>query len=109
MSNIKNIEELHELINPEFLTTEESCYEMLKNVDSNHQLLNKYGKAVVKRLAKIKNEKIFTQESTYGVTYVDYYVANNKNEIKSCADSLFDEIIDFHDGYDFQDFEELKE
>lgn len=106
---ITNIEELYELINPELLTTEQNCYEMISKVRLNKVILNNYIKNVIKRLAKLNNKKIFTQNSKYEVTYRDYYMADNKNEIESCADSLYDEIVDYHDGYYFEDFEELKE
>lgn len=106
---ITNIEELHELVNPELLTTKQSCYKMIANAISNENLIKNYVKEVIKKLAKLENKKVFTQKSTYNVDYLDYYVNSKSNNIESCVDSLYGEIIDYGDGHDFKDFEELKE
>lgn len=106
---ITNIEELHELVNPELLTTEKSYYDMLDKVYQNRKLLDNYGKKVIKRLAKIKNEKVFYAESDYTVTYCDYFVAKDKEELNGLGDSLFDEVVDVYDSICIEDYEELKE
>lgn len=106
---ITNIEELHELINPEFLTTENSCQAMLDKVYKNRLILDNYGKKVIKRLAKIKNEKVFCSHSDYTVTYCDYFVAKDKEELDNLGYSLFDEVNEVHDSIYIDDFSELEE
>ena len=106
---ITNIKELYELINPELLTTEQSCLEMITKVQLNENILKNYVEKVIKKLAKIKNEKVFTQESRYEVCCLDYYVASKSENIESCLDSLYSLVIDYRDGFNFQDYEELKE
>lgn len=108
-NKITNIEELYELVNPELLTTENSCHDMLDKLYQNKRLLDNYGKKVIKRLAKIKNEKVFYAESDYTVTYCDYFVAKDKEELNGLGDSLFDEVVDVHDSICIEDFSELRE
>lgn len=50
MTKITNIKELHELINPKFLTTEKSCKEMLNKTYNNKCILKNYAKKVQQRL-----------------------------------------------------------
>ena len=109
MNKVNNIEEMYELVNPEFLTTKESCLNMLNNVYENKNMLNNYAIQVIKRLAQITNEKVFTQESTYKVQVMDFYVNKDKNNIESCADSLYTIVTEYLDGNDFSDYEEFKE
>lgn len=106
---ITNIEELHELINPELLTTEQSCFDMLDRIYKNRKILNDYGKKLIKRIAKIDDREVYYSESDYTVTYCDYFVAKDKDEISGLNDSLFDEIIEVHDSINIGDFEKLEE
>lgn len=58
MSNIKNIEELHELINPEFLTTEESCIDMINKASKNEKIIKNYIHMVHDKINKLTLDKI---------------------------------------------------
>ena len=109
MNNITNIEQLFELVNPALLTSKKSCYDMIAKAITNKNLINKYVKKVIKRAAELDNKKIFTQISRYNVDIQDYYIADAPQNIESCGDSLYNEVIDYGDGYDFEDFEEVKD
>lgn len=57
MSNINNIEELYELINPEFLTTVDSCIDMINKAYINKCILEDYCKKVQQRIKDLyKND-----------------------------------------------------
>lgn len=55
---ITNIEESHELVNPKFLTTTESCLKMLDKASENKKFLENYIYKVHDKINKLALDKI---------------------------------------------------
>lgn len=94
------IEDHVDLLMPEFITTEEECWNNINKAQTTLNDLKEYQIRCVKKLAQLRKEKVIVKEWNYGdVIAYDYHVAKDVNNIG--VDTLIcDDIIDYGDGYD---------
>lgn len=95
---MNNIEELYELINPELITSEKTLLKEMEKAKQNKNAIDNYLLACVHKLAQLTKQKVFEHEVTYSITYSDYYIAKNKDEIEIGPDAIHYEIIEYGDG-----------
>ena len=103
------IKDFTDLLMPEFITTEEECWNNINKAQITLNELKKYQIKCVDKLAQIRKEKVIIREWSYDnvITY-DYYVAKDINNLN--VDNLIcDDLIDYGDGYSTANIEVLKD
>lgn len=100
MSNNKDwmIEDHVDLLMPEFITTEEECWNNINKAQTALNELKKYQLKLVDKLAQIRHEKVIRQSWEYDyVLAYDYHVAK---DINSCSVNtiICDDLAEFDYG-----------
>lgn len=92
------IEDHVDLLMPEFITTEEECWNNINKAQTTLNELKKYQLKLVDKLAQIRHEKVIRQSWEYDyVLAYDYHVAK---DINSCSvDTVVcDDLVEFDCG-----------
>lgn len=99
------IEDFVDLLMPEYITTEEECWNNINKAQKTLNELKEYQIRCVKKLAQLKKEKVIVKQWNYGdVLAYDYHVAKDINNIS--VDTLIcDDIVEYGDGYDTGDYD----
>lgn len=100
MSNnkISTDQTFYDLLIVDFITSKETLLKEMEKARQNKNAIDNYLLACTHKYAQLTKQKIFKHEVTYDVSFDDYYVGLDKDNIVVGPDSIHSEIIDYGDG-----------
>lgn len=97
-NKISTNQTFYDLLMVDFITSKETLLKEMMHARRNIDALNDYLLACTHKLAQLTGQKVFKHEVTYDVTFDDYYVDLDKDNVIVGPDSIHSEIIDYGDG-----------
>lgn len=97
-NKISTDQTFYDLLLVDFITNKETLLTEMEHARRNINALNNYLLACTHKLAQLTGQKIFEQEVKYEVSFSDYYVAKDKDEVVLGPNAVHYEIIDYGDG-----------
>lgn len=98
MSNNSKIIAFYDLLAVDFITDKEVLLKEMEHARQNKNAIDNYLLACTHKYAQLTKQKVFKHEVTYDVSFDDYYVGTDKDEIMVGQDCFHSDIVDYGDG-----------
>lgn len=98
MNNNLKIETFYDLLMVDFITDKNVLLEKMEHARQNKNVIDNYLLACTYKYAQLTKQKIFKQEVTCNVTFENYYVDLDKDNVIVGPDCIYREIIYYGGG-----------